>query len=145
MHGNETLVETRFRSDPDQLQNIRDTIRAVLRKNNCPPPFIEDLVLAVNEACANIMQHAYKGKCTGEIILAILRKQDEITVRLTDFAEPVDTSACKSRLLDELRPGGLGVHFMNELMDDVRFLETQAGVGNILLMKKKITTRHQGD
>jgi sigma-B regulation protein RsbU (phosphoserine phosphatase) len=145
MHGNKTLVETRFRSDPDQLRNIRDTIRAVLRKNNCPPLFIDDLVLAVNEACANIMQHSYKGKCTGEIILAILRKQDEITVRLTDFAEPVDTSACKSRQLDELRPGGLGVHFMNELMDDVRFLETQAGVGNILLMKKKITTRHQGN
>ena len=145
MHGNETLVETRFRSDPDQLRNIRDTIRAVLRENKCPGQFIDDLVLAVNEACANIMQHAYKGKCTGEIILALLRKQDEITVRLTDFAEPVDTSACKSRQLDELRPGGLGVHFMNELMDDVRFLETQAGVGNILLMKKKITTRHQGD
>ena len=145
MHGNKLLVETRFRSDPDQLQNIRDTIRAVLKKNKCPPPFIDDLVLAVNEACANIMQHAYKGKCTGKIILALLRKQDEITVRLTDFAEPVDKSACKSRQLDELRPGGLGVHFMNELMDDVRFLETKAGVGNILQMKKKITTRHQGD
>ena len=143
MQGNKLLVETRFRSDPDQLRNIRDTIRAVLQKNNCPGQFIDDLVLAVNEACANIMQHAYKGKCTGEIILAILREQDEITVRLTDFAEPVDTSACKSRQLDELRPGGLGVHFMNELMDDVRFLETDAGVGNLLQMKKKISTRHQ--
>jgi sigma-B regulation protein RsbU (phosphoserine phosphatase) len=89
------------------------------------------------------MKHAYKGNCTGEIILAILREQDEITVRLTDFAEPVDTSACKSRQLDELRPGGLGVHFMSELMDDVRFLETDAGVGNLLQMKKKISTRHQ--
>lgn len=145
MHGNKMLVETRFRSNPDQLRNIRDTIRAVLRKNNCPPAFIDNFVLAVNEACANIMQHAYKGKCTGEIILAILRKQDEITIRLTDFAEPVDTSVCKSRQLEELRPGGLGVHFMNELMDDVRFLETKAGVGNILQMKKKITTRHQAD
>ena len=143
MHGNKLLVETRFHSDPDQLRNIRDTIRAVLQKIKCPPPFIDDLVLAVNEACANIMQHAYKGKCTGEIILAILREQDEITVRLTDFAEPVDTSACKSRQLDELRPGGLGVHFMSELMDDVRFLETDAGVGNLLQMKKKISTRHQ--
>ena len=143
MHGNETLVETKFCSDHDQLRNIRDTIRAVLQKNNCPPPFIDDLVLAVNEACANIMQHAYKGKCTGEIILAILREQDEITVRLSDFDEPVDTSACKSRQLDELRPGGLGVHFMNELMDDVRFLETDAGVGNLLQMKKKISTRRQ--
>ena len=145
MHGYEPLVATRFLSNPDQLRNIRDTIREVLRQNNCPPQFIDDFVLAVNEACANIMQHAYKGQCSGDIILEIHQQQDEICVRLTDFAEPVDKSACKSRQLDEIRPGGIGVHLMNELMDDVCFLETEAGVGNILQMKKKITTRLQGE
>ena len=143
MPDTKQLIETRFRSDPDQLRKIRDTIRKVLEDDNCPTPFIDDLVLAVNEACANIMQHAYKGKCTEEIVLIIKREQDVITVCLIDFAEPVDKSACKSRELDEVRPGGLGVHFMNELMDDVRFLETEAGVGNILQLKKKITMRHQ--
>jgi len=145
MPGDKLLIEARFLSDPDQLRNIRETMRAVLQKDNCPPPFIDDLVLAVNEACANIMQHAYKGKCTEEIILAIRRKEDEITIRLTDFAEPVDPLACKSRQLDDLRPGGLGVHFMNELMDEVCFIHPETGVGNILQLKKKITTRHQGD
>ena len=145
MHGNETLIETKFRSDPDQLRNIRETIRDVLQKNNCPPSFIDDLVLAVNEACANIMQHAYKKKCTEEIILAIRREEDEITVCLTDFAAPVDPQAFKSRQLDDLRPGGLGVHFVNELMDDVCFLEPKTGVGNILQMKKKISTSYQED
>jgi len=145
MAGYEPLVVTRFLSNPGQLQNIRDTIREVLRENNCPPQFIDDFVMAVNEACANIMQHAYKGKCHGDIILEIHQYQDEIRVRLTDFAEPVDKSACKSRQLDEIRPGGIGVHLMNELMDDVRFLETKADIGNILQMKKKITTRQQGE
>ena len=132
MPGYEPLVATRFLSSPDQLQNIRDTIREVLRENNCPAQFIDDFVLAVNEACANIL-------------LKIHQRQDEIRVRLTDFAEPVDKSACKSRQLDEIRPGGIGVHLMNELMDDVRFLETKAVVGNILQMKKKITTKQQGE
>ena len=145
MHGYEPLVETRILSSPDQLRNIRDTTRKVLRQNNCPLQFIDDFVLAVNEACANIMQHAYKGKCCGDIILEIHKKGDEIRVRLTDFAEPVDKSACKPRQLDEIRPGGLGVHFMHELMDEVRFLETKAEIGNILQMKKKITTRQKGE
>jgi sigma-B regulation protein RsbU (phosphoserine phosphatase) len=145
MHGYEPLVETRILSSPDQLRNIRDTIREVLRQNNCPLQFIDDFVLAVNEACANIMQHAYKGQCSGDIILEIHRKQNEILVRLTDFAEPVDKTACKPRQLDEIRPGGLGVHFMHELMDEVRFLETETGVGNILQMRKKIITRYQGE
>lgn len=143
MHDYEPLVETRILSSPDQLRNIRDTIREVLRENNCPPQFIYDFVLAVNEACANIMQHAYKGQCSGDIILEIHRKQNELCVRLTDFAEPVDKSVCKPRQLDEIRPGGLGVHFMHELMDEVRFLKTETGVGNILQMKKKITRRYQ--
>jgi len=145
MPGYEPLVVTRFLSSPDQLQNIRNTIREVLRQNNCPPQFIDDFVMAVNEACANIMLHAYKGECCGDIILEIHQKEDEIRVRLTDFAEPIDKSACKSRQLDEIRPGGIGVHLMNELMDDVCFLETQAEVGNILEMKKKTTTRQQGE
>jgi anti-sigma regulatory factor (Ser/Thr protein kinase) len=145
MPGYELLVAARFLSSPDQLRDIRDTIREVLRQNNCPPQFIDDFVLAVNEACANIMQHAYKGQCSNDIILEIHQRQDEIRVRLTDFAAPVDKSACKSRQLDEIRPGGIGVHLMNELMDDVRFLETEAEVGNILQMKKKITTRQQGE
>ena len=143
MPGYEPLVVTRFLSSPDQLRDIRDTIREVLQRNNCPAQFIDDFVMAVNEACANIMQHAYKGESCGDIILEIHRQQDEIRVRLTDFAEPVDKTACKSRQLDEIRPGGIGVHLMNELMDDVRFLETLAGVGNILEMKKKIITRQQ--
>ena len=145
MPGYEPLAATRFLSSPDQLSNIRATIREVLRQNDCPPQFIDDFILAVNEACANIMQHAYKGKCCGDIILEIHKKGDEIRVRLTDFAEPVDKSACKSRQLDEIRPGGIGVHLMNELMDDVRFLETKEEIGNILQMKKKITTRKKGE
>ncbi len=63
---------------------------------------------------------------------------DELIVRITDFAKPVDCYAIKSRAMDDIRPSGLGVHLMRKVMDEVRFLERPGGIGNVLEMKKKI-------
>ncbi|MGA8259306.1 MAG: ATP-binding protein, partial [Arenicellales bacterium] len=57
---------------------------------------------------------------------------------LRDFAEPIDTSQVKPRPLDTIRPGGLGTHFMREVMDEVEFLPPPFGGGNLLRMVKRI-------
>ena len=86
----------------------------------------------------NIIQHAYGEKHKGEIILEIIDVQGELVFRLTDFAETVDKSCIKSRDLNDIRPGGLGVHIINEVMDKIEFLDPPDGVGNVLEMKKKL-------
>jgi len=140
MGSNEQLIKLQFCAECNELQCVRDTIRTALTEKNIPEDFIEEVALAVDEACANIVQHAQKDniKYTGDIILEIFHNPYEVTITLTDFADPVDTSQCKSRKLDEVRPGGLGLHFMHELMDKVQFLETNSKIGNILEMKKKL-------
>ena len=55
-----------------------------------------------------------------------------------DFAAAVDLDKIKSRDLKDIRPGGLGVHFIAEIMDDFRFGHLENGSGNYLEMKKKI-------
>lgn len=138
MDIHEMLLTIRFPARPDRLGEVREAMRDVARQKNWPTEFGDSMVLAVNEACANIIQHAYKDKDSGDIVLEIFYNGDEVLVRLTDFAEPIDIASCISRPLGEIRPGGLGLHFMNELMDEVRFLRGQAGAGNLLCMKKKI-------
>jgi phosphoserine phosphatase RsbU/P len=139
----EKLAEIRFISQPDQLKHVRDKVRAIVKPQGCQQEDIESMVLAINEACMNVIQHAYGPGARGDIVLEILRNKDQLIFRLIDFAKSVDECTIKSRPLDEVRPGGLGVHFIHEVMDSVVFLECPGKVGNILEMKKhiKITSR----
>jgi len=136
--GVERLLSYEFSSKPAELQSMRGQVRQVLSKHQCNKACVDRLILAVNEAAMNVIQHAYNFDSNGSIRIEILRKEDELIFKLTDFACPIDRSCVKSRDLNELRPGGLGVHFINEIMDEVAFQEDCKSAGNILLMRKKL-------
>ena len=133
------IANGEYQAKADQLIVLRKLIRNCLEKEGCEQDFIQRIVLAVNEACMNIIQHAYANRGTGIFRVEIYTDGKELTFCLTDFAPAVDKSIIKSRDLDDVRPGGLGVHFINELMDRVEYLETSGkDCGNILQMKKQI-------
>lgn len=136
------LAEIRFASRPDQLPEVRSVVRKAVKTQGYIPDVANCIVLAIDEACANVIKHAYGEALTGDIILEILSKSDETIFRLTDFAPPIDKKSVRSRDLEDVRPGGLGVHFIHEVMDEVEFLEPPEGVGNILEMRKKLP-RHR--
>jgi len=98
-----------------------------------------DLVLAIDEACQNIIRHAYCGEETGEIELQLVRSADALVVSLRDHAPTSDPRCLEAaRDLQELRPGGLGTHFIRSVMDEVGFVDVPAGEGNLLRMVKRI-------
>ncbi len=132
------LLEMRFRSDPADLKEVRQRVREAVVRSGCGGELADSLVLAVNEACMNVMQHAYRGDCSGEIILEILNNGRELEFEVRDFAAPVDIGSIKPRALDEVRPGGLGTHFIQTIMDDWVYGHLPAECGNYLKMKKKI-------
>ncbi len=132
------LAEIHFHAKSDQLQRVRNTVRAVVGEQHCFPSTIVDcVVLAVDEACTNIIRHAYGRECEIEIVLEILTEGQELVFRLTDFAAPVDDQAVKPRAVDHMNPGGLGMHIIHQVMDKVAFVECTKGAGNVLEMRKK--------
>lgn len=133
------ILELKFPSDPTRLCQVRERVRGVAQASGCCEKTVSELVIAVNEACMNIMQHAYKGDCSGEIILEILNNGRELEFRLRDFAEPVDLDAIKPREIEDLKPGGLGTYFIQEIMDDCVYGHLAGECGNYLRMKKKIS------
>jgi len=134
----QSLLELRIPSKADRLCLVRVLVRRAAEEARCSKELTERLVVAVNEACMNVIQHAYKGNGDGEMVLEIINNGAQLVFRLKDFAEPVDLNKVKPRELEDIRPGGLGVHFIREIMDDWHLGHLEAGAGNILEMTKKI-------
>ena len=136
--GPENIFHVNFPSQPDRLKLVRSAVFDTAKMCGCSESVARDIVIAVDEACQNVIRHAYKGSPDGKIILDISRDGDGIILSLRDFADPVDVAKIKPRELDDLRPGGLGTHFIQEIMDEVDFLVPPEGDGNILRMVKRI-------
>lgn len=128
----------RYSARPKTLCDIRADITRVAGDLGCHADLIQDVVLAVDEACQNIIRHAYKGG-EGDLVLHVEREDDLLVIRLMDFAPPVEVAKIKPRSLDDVRPGGLGTHLMRSIMDRVDFLPPPAGIGNLLQMVKRIS------
>jgi phosphoserine phosphatase RsbU/P len=132
------LLRMNFQSAPGQLKHVRHAVAEALAKDGCSGQPSQDFILAVDEACQNIIRHAYKGDPDGEVTLEIRRDGDELFVLLRDFADKVDPDKIKPRDLTELRPGGLGTHLIHEIMDRVEFAPPPGDSGNLLRMVKKL-------
>ncbi|WJW74629.1 ATP-binding protein [Thiohalobacter sp. IOR34] len=131
----------RFEAVAEGLGGLRERLREALGAAGLDGQQVERLVLAVNEACMNIIQHGYHGRRGETIELAVEQRAGRLEFRLLDRAAPVLAEAIRPRRLDELRPGGLGVHFMREIMDEIEYLPRQEGPGNLLRMSIELKER----
>ena len=136
--GNVTLLEIRIPARSEHLGEMRTAVRTCVSAVGCSETPTSDIVLAIDEACQNVIRHAYKGDPNGIIELEICREGDDLIFSLRDEAPPVDPAQVKPRDLDDVRPGGLGTHFIRKLMDRVDFTQPPRGAGNLLRMVKRI-------
>jgi len=131
-------LEFDFIAEAGELKATRDRLHPWLRNSGLEETATKAIVLAVDEACQNIIRHAYGGNSKEKINLKITRQADKLLIYLRDFAEPVDVETIKPRNLEEIKPGGLGTHFINEIMDEVEYLTPEEGPGNLMKMTKQI-------
>ncbi|MEA3413479.1 MAG: ATP-binding protein [Pseudomonadota bacterium] len=132
------LAGMRFRARSDQLFSVRELVRDTLGRQGCDRSEVDGVVLAVDEACANIIRHAYGACAEGDIVIQIFAQDDDCVIRLRDYAEPVDPEAVCCRRPRELRPGGLGMFLIEKIMDRYDFTEAADGKGNVLEMRKRM-------
>ena len=135
----ERLLEVRIPAKAERLALVRAIVSKAAQVSGFNQAYSEKLVIAVNEACMNVIQHAYHGTGSGDMVLEISKDELQILFRLVDFADPIDLDKVKSRNLDDIKPGGLGVHFITEIMDEIKMGHLESGPGNFLEMRKLIT------
>lgn len=125
----ELLLRMYLESNPEALCMVRATLQCASELVQLPEAESRAVVRSVDEALANVIRHAYKGvgglpiEVTCWRLLADRRtkKPRGLRIDLTDSGVPFDPKKLRGRALDDLRPGGLGLHFMKRSMDVVEF------------------------
>ena len=102
---------------------------------------IHEVQLAVDEACTNIIHHAYSGE-RGTITISCEIQDNDLVITIKDSGSPFDPSAVPPpdlrTNLEERRVGGLGIHLMRNIMDEVSY-DFDSEKGNTLIMRKTLT------
>jgi len=121
------------------LKGMRREVERAALAAGCDEQLAARVVLAVNEACMNVIQHGYRREPSGELLVEVRHAGGLLTCRVEDSAKPADFESFAPRPLDEIRPGGLGTHFIAEIMDECVYGHLSGGRGNFVEMRKKVT------
>lgn len=144
-------IRVEMLSNPLYLSGARELVAAVADRLGFPEDACGHIKLAVDEALCNVIRHGYDRRPDGPIWLSLWPLTDApaagrpggggpgLLIVIEDEARQVDPDQIRSRSLDEIRPGGLGVHIIGEVMDDVRY-EKRNGSGMRLTMLKRLNT-----
>ena len=85
----------------------------------------EELVLAIAEAAQNIVKHAYKDYPDTQDRMVVQNSctDKELEISFFDNGKPVEKRKVKHRAIDDIKPGGFGTFFIQEIMDSIKFKE----------------------
>ena len=122
------------------LKEVRVFSREVFEKINLPQDQKDELVLAIAEAAQNIVKHAYKDSPNTEdkMVVQISCKDNKLQIGFYDMGTPVDPGKVKHREIDNVKPGGLGTFFIQQIMDAVEFKDGKKPWINHLVLTKQL-------
>jgi serine/threonine-protein kinase RsbW len=138
----EFFLTLQVTSDVDVLCVVRAAVERAAEVLHFREAESRAIVLSVDEAMTNVIRHAYEG-CGGRPIEIQCRRLwtgldgDEpggMEIVIADCGAPASAEKLHSRPLEEIRPGGLGIHFMKQSMDIVEF--SRENGRNLLRMVK---------
>ena len=136
-------VRVELLSHPTFISGVRELVSSICRRIGFPELCCGQMALAVDEALCNVMKHGYEGREDQPISVGMQVHEDKggndhssIRIVIEDRAKQVDPKSICGRDLQDVRPGGLGVHMIREIMDDAIY-EKREGGGMRLIMSKK--------
>ena len=135
----DNMVSLTIPAESDFIPTVRLTLSGLASKLNFTIDEIEDLKVAVSEACNNVIQHAYDQSQPGVIELLFVLSGNDIEITVSDKGRGFDVQNIRSSKTDEESSEdfglGLGLTFIKTLMDDTSFT-SELGKGSKIKMKK---------
>jgi serine/threonine-protein kinase RsbW len=126
-------------SRTENLSVIREFIQSAAEEVGIKPGVTEDVMLAVDEACTNIIKHAYKSYPEGEILLKLKYSDHKLTITIVDYGNSFNPDNVPDpdlqKYYQQHRVGGLGMYLMKTLMDEVRYNSIPGKYNEVYLTK----------
>jgi anti-sigma regulatory factor (Ser/Thr protein kinase) len=123
-----------FLGDTCELASVRRTVREFFHGCGIGECEAELMVVAIDEACTNVIRHAYHKACRPVRLSLEHHPDGTLEIILRDYGTPCDPAKIRGRALGRFRPGGLGVHLIRRAFDEVSYLPQPRGTR--LVMRK---------
>jgi anti-sigma regulatory factor (Ser/Thr protein kinase) len=127
----------RTTSDAAEIAPIRRQVESFVASHAFDEKSVAEVGLCVNEAIANIIRHAYRGKGGEPIEVTMSVVGEELEISLRDWGEGIKPGPLPEHKMDPMNPGGLGLLCLGRLMDRVTFTPQYPGM--LLEMTKRRT------
>jgi serine/threonine-protein kinase RsbW len=129
LHRTGWLLRLELSTNPEILSVVRSAVMRLTEDMGFPPEECRALTRAVDEALANVIEHAYAGRPGKPIELLCRRIQDRVNgvqrrgleIVIADRGVCADRKKFCGRSLDDVRPGGLGMHFIQDAVDVMQY------------------------
>jgi serine/threonine-protein kinase RsbW len=126
-------------STTDNLAKVRSFIKKTSISVGFDDETANKIVLATDEACTNIIKHAYKYSKSGKINVNVSFSKKKLRVAITDEGTQFNSKSIPEpdlkKYYEEKRIGGLGMFLMKKLMDEVIYSQPNARKNKVILIK----------
>ena len=136
------LLKLELPSDPSLLCAVRGAVERLTEVVGFTAPDCRAVTRAVDEALTNIIRHAYNGRPDQpiEMLFRSVHRQangkssDGLEIEMSDRGPSIERAKLCMRELEEVKPGGLGLHFIKQSMDIVEYKRAK-GTNRLRLVK----------
>jgi serine/threonine-protein kinase RsbW len=136
-----SMDKVRLPARYENVPKIDDFVTEAARQASLDDKATYHVLLAVDEACSNIIDHAYGGEGRGDIECSVLVSNEGLTVILRDSGKPFDPEKIpKPQLgvpIENLKSRGVGFFLMNKLMDEIHYEHTSDAKNVLTMLKRK--------
>ena len=129
-----------MKNDISQISLLAGFMDKVAEENGLDPGLAMKINLALEEAATNVIMYAYPKGTEGEVDLGASRQGGNLIFTLSDTGVPFDPTVAPeadiSASLENRPMGGLGIHLVRSIMDNVSYKRAEGR--NVLTMTKHI-------
>lgn len=141
----QNLKELTIKSKTSYLTRVRDFVSDEAKRFGFSDDEVSKITLAVDEACTNIIKHAYKYAGDYPIHLRLSARNNTFEIMIEDRGMPFEPESIKMPDMKEhirsFKRSGFGMYLMKSLMDKVEY-KIQPGIKNKVILTKYLRTSH---
>jgi len=128
-------------AQPGEVQKVNEVFGRFAEQYSLPGSVRRSVNVALDELLANGLTHGMEGRDTGLVVVEVVLNQERVKVTITDDGPQFDPFSQEepdtTLSIDERAIGGLGIHLVRQLMDDVSY-ERRDGHNVVVLVKRLV-------